>query len=496
MSKARGDYINGRFVKPRTTATGELSSVDVGDLDREAWTFAWWTSAIDEAIASAKKAQASWGSRSVDQRVATLRKLREPLRTRSEVLAQTMSRETGRPRWECRQEALTVVKELDAVLRAAPRELSSSRLLPPGCSARYKPRGVVASITAATQPALLAFSDIVAALAAGCAVVCKTSPKTPASAQAIAEIVDLAELPKGLFNLVFGDHESARALATDERVDAVLFSGSVEAARALALNEEQLARPLRALVTATPIAAVFDDAHLEQAAYEVVHGAFVSAGQRCTNTRVVAVHEQVAAQLRDRTLELLSRLRINHGSHPEAFMGPLIDDATKNAFFGQLAALRDAADERAFGKELEEKPGRGHYVTPALFETAIENAPKLRQQLAIGPLLLFCSWKDPDELASLYKTPGPQICHCCFSSSEKNWQLLAALTHGGIVLCNRPSTQWLGALSYRVHDAFFGNPLAGLGTMRALSRLETTYQQEPAFDRTMLPPGLPYGDEL
>jgi hypothetical protein len=140
---------------------------NVGDLDREAWTFAWWTSAIDEAIASAKKAQASWGSRSVDQRVATLRKLREPLRTRSEVLAQTMSRETGRPRWECRQEALTVVKELDAVLRAAPRELSSSRLLPPGCSARYKPRGVVASITAATQPALLAFSDIVAALAAG-----------------------------------------------------------------------------------------------------------------------------------------------------------------------------------------------------------------------------------------------------------------------------------------------------------------------------------------
>ena len=175
-----------------------------------------------------------------------------------------------------------------------------------------------------SQPAYLLHADAVAAMAAGCTVVCKPSELTPATGQLYAEIVGEADLPRGVFNLVQGDAATGAALTASPLAQGVLFAGSEANGRRLV--EAVAARPgervLRTLLSGQAAAIVADDANLDEAAYQIVIGACAGSGQRCTSTRRVIADRRIVDPLAGKLVHLLQHLKVGHSSDAGELHGP------------------------------------------------------------------------------------------------------------------------------------------------------------------------------
>ena len=203
MIKALGDYIAGRFVR-RKRVDHRLSSIDPGDVTQVIGDFGLSNSACDEAVEAADEALSTWSATPVPDRVATMRRMKAQLRNRRTDMAHLLARETGRPLWDTREEVRLVIEQLDGLLRYGLSELQLHEQPPSGYHVRFQPRGVIAILGPHSQPALLMHLDCIAALLAGCTVVCKPSPLTPAIGQMYAELVEEADFPRGVFNLIQG----------------------------------------------------------------------------------------------------------------------------------------------------------------------------------------------------------------------------------------------------------------------------------------------------
>src|SRR5206468_11790715 len=135
---------------------------------------------------------------------------------------------------------------------------------------------------------------IVPALLTGNTVIFKPSEKAPMVGQLMAEFFQEAGFPPGVFNLVQGEKEVGRRLCVHEGVDGVLFTGSYEVGLRIKQDTLQQHWKLLALEMGGKNAAiVWNDAQMDAAVYEVLSGAFLTAGQRCSATSRVIVHNKI-----------------------------------------------------------------------------------------------------------------------------------------------------------------------------------------------------------
>ena len=145
-----------------------------------------------------------------------------------------MTRETGRPLWETRQEVLATVRAVDLFLDDGIPLLAPRVLEEIGARSDRVPRGVVAILTPQSFPLLLLATQVDAAILAGNAVVFKPSKYCPGSGQAVAEILDGCRLPRGVFALVQGPGSVVgHRLVANPGLDAVVFSGSYATAHTI-----------------------------------------------------------------------------------------------------------------------------------------------------------------------------------------------------------------------------------------------------------------------
>lgn len=490
--KPKGDFIAGRFIKRKHPA-GELRSVDPGQLETTLGVFPLHDEAVDEAVAAARAAFAGW-SASAELREAGLRKLKAQLQNNADRLTELLSLETGRPRWETREEVLALRQEIGIVLRHGLTELGLNHPPPPGCRVEFRPRGVAAILVPSSQPARSMHADVVAALAVGCTVVVKPAPSTPALGQFYAELLAETDLPRGVFNLLLGDDEAGARLASHADVDVVLFGGREASAQqiATALTSGARATPplFHARTAGRPAALVLDDANLEQAAVEIAVGACLSTGMRQATTRGVIVHRRIAEALRDRLLGLLSGLRVGHSSRADVFLGPLPSGHALDRYLASLARLRDeGARELLVGGRIEERREEGHYVTPALFSCESKEYGALIEEERAGPLLLFTVVEDLDAGLELLQQCPRQLCHAVFSRDPRITDRLDELALP-LVLLNAPTTSIRSDLPLATSGRG-GSVTGGILTARALTTPCVTVSRDSAFDSTMLPPGLP-----
>lgn len=359
---------------------------------------------FEKVIEASKKAFEQWRQVPAPKRGEVVRQVGEALRARKEALGMLVSYEMGKSY----QEGLGEVQEMIDICDFAvglSRQLHgltmhSERPLH-RMYEQYHPLGLVGIISAFNFPVAVWSWNAAIAWVCGDTCVWKPSEKVPlcsiACQNIINEVFRKNGVPEGVSCIINGDYRVGQWLAASEDIPLVSATGSVRMGKAVGTTVMQrLGRPLLELGGNNAII-VSEHANLDIAIRGALFGAVGTAGQRCTTTRRLIVHEKVYATVKEKLRKAYGQLHIGNPLDPKNHVGPLID---KLAVEGYLNALK--AVKKQGGKILVEGgvlTGKGYesgcYVKPAIAE--VKNDFPIVQQETFAPILYLIKYKNVDE---------------------------------------------------------------------------------------------------
>lgn len=354
------------------------------------------------AIDAAVLAQIEWAKKPRPVRGALLNQVAKIIREKQDFLAQTLTREEGKNFTEAKGEVLKAANALEFTAAEGRRpvgEVIPSEMPNTFLYTTRTPLGVVGIITPWNFPLCIPAWKIGPALLEGNSVVFKPATLTPASAYELVRAFEQAGIPPGVLNLVYGGGSSiGKALAEDRRVHAVSFTGSNEIGTELnVLAARRLARVQLEMGGKNPVI-VLADCNLDNAADAIVQGAFGSTGQRCTATSRVIVEKKCHADLKDKLLQRIRKIKVGNGLLDPQAMGPVVDE---RQFSFILAAIERAKQE---GAELlcggegvgTDRADSGYFIAPTVFDQVKPSMAIAREEI-FGPVLAIIPVADFEE---------------------------------------------------------------------------------------------------
>ena len=346
-------------------------------------------------VGKAKEAFEFWRSYPAPKRGEIVRQIGNRLRELKDPLGRLVSYEMGKSLPEGLGEVQEMIDISDFALGQS-RQLYGFTMASERENHRlydqYHPLGVVGVISAFNFPvAVYSWNSFIAAVC-GDVVLWKPSSKVPLTAIAvqklIAEVLKENDMPEGIFNLVIGSGSTiGEKLLNDKNVPLVSITGSSEVGRHAAQTVAgRFGKTILELGGNNAII-VTADADLDLAIPAIVFGAVGTAGQRCTTTRRIIVHEDVYDRVKTSLLKAYGSLKIGNPLDPDNHMGPLIDRAAVESFTDALAKVQKEGGRIIHGGERLEGKGyeSGLYVTPAVVEA--ENHYETVQEETFAPIL-------------------------------------------------------------------------------------------------------------
>jgi aldehyde dehydrogenase (NAD+) len=357
-------------------------------------------------VARAQEAFEKWRKTPGPVRGETVRRLGNALRELKHELGQLVTLETGKIIAEGEGEVQEMIDICDFAVGQSrmlygltiQSERANHRLME-----QWHPLGLVAVITAYNFPVAVWSWNAALAAVCGDATIWKPSEKTPLTAIAVTKIAERVCRDTGadpaIFSLLIGDRKTVgQKLADDRRISLVSATGSV----AMGLNvaktvHGRLGRTIMELGGNNALV-VAPTADLDMATQSIFFGAVGTAGQRCTSTRRVIVHESVADKVRKKLLSAYKSLPIGNPLDRKTLMGPMIDKHAVDMVQESIQKLKDEGGEVLYGGEPMDLPG-GCYMKPCL-ASAKPNF-KIVQEETFGPLLYLLTYRDFDEAIAI-----------------------------------------------------------------------------------------------
>jgi acyl-CoA reductase-like NAD-dependent aldehyde dehydrogenase len=287
--------------------------------------------ALPSIVARARAAHAHWSQRPVSERCSFLKTLHRQIMRSRDTLADVVVDESGKPHVEAFFADIFVsVDSAEYFGRNAPRLLRSRRVPHHSVAAKaksgsltYEPLGVVGIISSWNYPLAIPLSQIIPAVVAGNAVVCKTSDFTPHCGALIEKLFTESGFPKDLVTVIQGGAEVGQALI-DAAPDKLFFTGSVETGRRV--GEACAKRLIPALLElgGKDAMIVLADANLDVAAAGAVWGSYTNCGQVCLSVERIFAEQTISEEFAALCVEKTKKLRLGRGSDPSTDVGPLI----------------------------------------------------------------------------------------------------------------------------------------------------------------------------
>ena len=385
--------------------------------------------AVARAVARAAAAQPAWAATAVAGRAAVLKAFADAVAADAGRLAELLVREVGKRRVDADGEVAWTVQSARfyAAHPPAAEEIGGARV-------ERRPIGVVAAVTPWNVPLITPAWKWLPALMAGNTVVWKPSERATATAVAARELLVRAGLPEDAIAVLPGGPETAQALAADERVGALHFTGSEAAGRALAaLVAPRLARVALELSGINP-AIVLADADLDLAADCIVACGTALAGQKCTATRRVLVDAAVVEPLTERLTARIEGLRVGDPRDPGTDVGPLIGPDARAAAAAEVARA-GAAGARVIARA-EAAPADGALFAPVLLGDLAPSDP-LRSHELFAPVLSLEAFATPAEAWSLANATPYGLSAAVYGRDPERLAEAAAAVRSGVLAVNR-----------------------------------------------------------
>ena len=347
---------------------------------------------VDLAVGVAHDAFADWRLTPAAKRAAIMFRFRDLVRDASESLAHAISMEHGKTHADALGEVSRGLEIIEFAC-AAPQFLrgsfSQSVASEVDTYVVREPLGVVLGITPFNFPAMVPMWMFPIALVCGNTFVLKPSEKDPTVSVLLAELLQEAGLPDGVFNVLHGDQRTVGASFSRSReVAAVSFVGSTPVARGVYELATRAGKRAQALGGAKNHMVVLPDADLDQAADAAVSAGYGSAGERCMAVSAVVAVGDIADELVEKIAERARLLKVGPADDPESEMGPLITAAHKERVERLIASgVSDGAKLPVDGRGLSPVAGKeGFFVGPTLFDE-VRPTMAIYQEEIFGPVL-------------------------------------------------------------------------------------------------------------
>ena len=360
---------------------------------------------VERAIAAARAAAPLWAAKTVYERIEVLEAVMRVLGERRVDLAQLLTLEQGKPyaaeAWFEVDEAIGHFSE--AILGA--RTLLEGRVVPsasPTCrNYVYRvPLGVVGAIQPWNFPLGMAAQHIAPAIAAGNTVVSIPAPTTSLIAHVFMECLVAAGLPDGVVNFVTGDGAVVgNALTADERVNAVIFTGSTATGKLVAANAKERARLLE-LGGNGPMV-ILEDADLDRAVAGVMEGALLNAGQACSAAELILVHDAVYDEFAAKLAAAVDEsVVLGSPFEDSTTMGPLQNEPTAAKVDQHIAdAVSKGAQILTGGARADGFPTKLYW--PATVLSDVTSAMAISHAETFGPVMPLQRISSADEALRL-----------------------------------------------------------------------------------------------
>ena len=357
---------------------------------------------VAAAVGAASAAFAEWRRMPAGTRAELLHEVAVRLTARTEALAELLTREGGKPLVENRDEMgwSAACFRFYAELGRAAR----GRVIPSVESSQLnlvlkEPYGVVGVIVPWNYPILLMAWKVAPALAAGNTVVIKPSEMTPLSTLACAEIFE--HLPPGVVNIVTGTGaEAGEALVQDARVRVIAFTGSLETGRRIARLAAEQMKKLHLELGGKDSFIVAEDADLDVAVPGVAWAALLNAGQVCTSTERVYVHERIAPAFIERIADYARGLRLGSGLDPRTDVGPMVGDRYRAKVEAHVAEARARGARVLVGGRRPAALPRGYFYEPTVL-VDVDHSMRIMREETFGPTIPIMTYRTFDEAVQL-----------------------------------------------------------------------------------------------
>ena len=398
----------------------------------------------DRAVRAARRASKLLARMTVFERAELCFRIADTILKNKEKLARLLTLEQGKPL----RESLGEVESCAGNFREAGEQVKwmDSRIIPlrdprKRAFVYRKPRGVYGVITPWNFPLGNASAYYLGpGLAAGNAIVWVPAPSTAAVASEFMQCLEEADLPKGALNLVIGEGPVVGdAVVVHKWTDAIGFTGSTPTGRTIASRAK--AKPCLLELGGNGPSIVLADADLEMAADALARGAFSNAGQICTSTERVLVHESVADRLVELLVERAGRVRLGDPFDEATTMGPVHNRQTADKVLEQTRdAIARGAKLITGGKVQEGRPTR-LYIEPTILDRVPVEA-LINTDETFGPVLPVLRFRDEAELPELIESSPYRLTAAIFSRDINKAIKMAEDLNFGIVNVNEGSSFW------------------------------------------------------
>lgn len=446
-------FINGEWVTPHATATIDVFNPATDELlgvipDADA-------TDVNRAVLAARDAQVAWSALSPAVRADFIERICTGLKARAEALTDLIAADIGMPRKMGRRMQVGLPIQILEVCARHTREFAFEERVGNSLVLR-EAVGVAACITPWNYPLFQIATKLGPALATGCTVVWKPSEVAPLAAFVLAEVIQEAGLPPGVFNLITGYGPTAgEALVTHPDVNLISMTGSTRAgARIGALAAERMKRVTLEL-GGKSAAVVLDDADLESAVRATVNSCFLNSGQTCLALTRLIVPETRYAEAAKIATEVASRFTVGDPMGDAAKLGPLVSTTQRDRVVGMIKkGMEEGAELLCGGPDRPAGLERGCYVQPTIFGRVAPDSV-IAQEEIFGPVLCIITYRDEEEAIAIANNTAYGLSGAVWSSNAARAQKVARRLQTGQVEING------GA--FNIEAPFGGYKQSGLG---------------------------------
>ena len=428
-------FIGGRWVAPsgremidvHNAGTGEvMGRVPAGNAKD-----------VDAAVAAAREALDKWSSTSPSVRSELLEKISAGLKARADELAKTIAQEVGMPlKLAGRIQAGLPIANFANFAKLLKEFVFEERV---GNSlVTREPVGVVAAITPWNYPLHQIALKVAPALAAGCTVVLKPSEVAPFNAFILAEAIEAAGLPQGVFNLVTGyGADAGEALVKHREIDMISFTGSTRAGKRISELAAQSVKRVALELGGKSASVILDDADLASAVKGTVNGCYLNSGQTCTALTRMLVPDSLYQEAARIAAEVANGFTVGDPLAETTRLGPLSSQAQLERVRGFIRkGLQEGAELLAGGADAPEGvPPGGYYVKPTVFGK-VRNDMTIAREEIFGPVLSIIAYRDEEDAVRIANDTVYGLAGAVWSRDDARAQRVARRIRAGQVDVN------------------------------------------------------------